>query len=380
MSDKYFVFESKYLGNQGDYWLKVRCENLAPSGHEYLFRFLSYSLSHFRSLVEAYSYDLAMGNVKGEPIPDGKDGLYHAAKEIHPLFENRIAARGLILRSIIEYARHINRALEVLLALSAGPISSVFEQEKTSWSTESGTKQRPHRGSVYSLFNTQDRIRTAITALLDESTPTLSSMQKKDREAVYTALFSQGGGLDEMSLKIELMHSPSRKSEQLQAWADSLPGNYRISINRLLEFISGDYHSKWMPVLNSAQDEEASSVFLAYKVHTLEDILEMELYDMLRESTRIGRCKACGRFFVIDSENAEYCTIEENGKNCLRTYREGVTKDMYWKAYKTHNQRLSRGRCTEEEFRAWKAEASAAREDVLQRRITMAEYEMILKK
>ena len=162
-----------------------------------------YSLSHFRSLVEAYSYDLAMGNVKGEPIQDGKDGLYHAAKEIHPLFENRIAARGLILRSIIEYARHINRALEVLLALSAGPISSVFEQEKTSWSTESGTKQRPHRGSVYSLFNTQDRIRTAITALLDESTPTLSSMQKKDREAVYTALFGQDKRHDEIPLTIK---------------------------------------------------------------------------------------------------------------------------------------------------------------------------------
>ena len=371
MSDMYFVFENKYFGNQG---YMVRYEELAPSGHEPLFRFLFYDLITFRSLVVDYTCRLVVEGMEGEP--DEEDRLYREAENIHSFFKNRKNARELILRSILECAQEMDSVQDAINALSVSP---AFSQEEHYWTMEAENNHL-YRGSIYSLQKTQDRILTTITALLDESVPVLSTMTKEDREAVYTALFGQDKRHDEIPLTIGLMHSTSRKAELLQAWADSLPKKHRRSIDRLKGFISDDFHSRWMHVLNSVRDEEAPSVILAYKVHTLEDILEMELYDMLRENTRIGRCKECGRFFVIDPENLEFCTIEEDGKNCLRTYRESVTKDMYLKAYKTHNQRLSRGRCTREEFNDWKAEASAAREKVLQRCISMADYQKILKK
>ena len=368
MSDKYFDFESdlydRYQGNSSH---MVRCEELAPSGHELLFRFLSYDLSPFDFLVQGYTFDLLEGNIEGEPRLDGEDGLYREAEKIHPFFKNREHARGLILRTILEWASDQDLVQKAMDALSASPS---FEQEKQYWAGQVSYC----RGSVSTLRDIQYKIRTAIITLLDESASFLSSMTKEAREAVYTALYSGGKGPEKVSMTIELDFSPSPKVRHLQE-TNSFSGIYYIN-----ELFSENPPAKLIPILDSLRDEKASSVSLTYKVQTLEDILYMELYDMLREGTRIARCKACGRFFVIDAENADYCTIEEDGKSCLRTYREGVTKEMYWKAYKTHNQRLSRGRCTEEEFRAWKAEASAAREDVLQRRITMAEYEMILKK
>ncbi len=381
MSDRFFDFGNR-LYNDGDgvYRHMVRCDELAPSGHEYFFRFLSYDLSGFRNLVEGYTQDLATGDAEGEPVPDGEDSLFRAARDIHPLFGNKDDARSFIIKSIIEYARSIKRLPTVMQSLTSGQGTVLKPAEAGAFIAEAGTTVHPYRGSIYFLIEAQAKFRRAVTVLLDESVSLLSPMTRAGREAVYAAFFGRGEGYDGMSVTIGLSLSPSPQAKRLQAWLDFAPGGLGKAENMLREALYHDSRPEWTSVLDEIGNDELPSILLTYRVNSLEDVLDTELFDMLRDGTKIGRCRTCGRFFAFDQENVEYCTIEEDGKNCLRTYRETLTKGLYWKAYKTHNQRLSRGRCTEEEFRAWKAEASAARDMLLCREISLKEYKEILKK
>ena len=372
--DRIFDFGIRLDSEMEAYQHTVRCDELAPSGHEYLFRFLSCELGTFRELAEQYMHDLVAGNCSGEPVPDGKDGLYRAAKAIHPLFKNRDDARGLILRSILECARAAHSLPEVLVALSA---SSAFKRERDYWTDETKTPEDPRRGSVYSLQKAQDRINMMITILFDES-GILSARTPAEREAIYAAFFARPGDSEKISVTTGMSISPSPLARFLQAWSDFLPEGAESAAQDLEQAGSDGISPRWLSLLDTVEDRTIPSILLKYSVQTLEDIFDTELYEMIENHTKISRCETCGRFFVIEPENAEYCTIDENGMNCLRTYREGVTKEMYLRAYKTHNQRLSRGRATEMEFRAWKAEALKAREDVLLRKISMAEYNTIL--
>lgn len=381
MPDSFFDFGIRtYADSERPYRHRVRCSELAPSGHEYLFRFLSYDLMPFRSLVEGFTDGLVSHKIEGENVLTELDSLYLAAEGIHPLFMNKDDAKNLILRSIIEYARSIRRLPEVSDTLIKALGLHPFSREMHDWLEEAGSTVHPKKGSVFSLLDAQERIRSAVTLLLDESVNILSPMTREGREAVYAAFFEHGARSKEMTVTIGMSLSPSHKAKNLQGRAGISPRNSKEAADILGGIRTGDDRPQWTFVLNDVQDETAPSIILTYKVQTLEDIFDTELFDMLRDGVRVGRCKTCGRFFTFDPENTEYCTIEEDGQNCLRTYREGVTKEMYLKAYKTHNQRLSRKRCSRKEFQNWKAEASAAREAVLERRISMEEYQKILKK
>ena len=308
------------------------------------------------------------------------DKLYLAAKGIHPLFKNKDDARSLIMGSIIEYARSIRRLPVVSDTLIKVLGLHPFSREMHDRLEEAGSTKHPKKGSVFSLLDEQERIRRVVTLLLDESVIILSPMTREGREAVYAAFFEHGERSEEMTVMIGISLSPSHKAKNLQGRAGIWPRNSKEAADTLGEIHAGDDRPQWTFALDDVRDETIPSVILTYKVRTLEDIFDTERFEMLRDGVRVGRCRTCGRFFVFEPENTEYCTIEEDGQNCLRTYREGVTKEMYLKAYKTHNQRLSRGRCTRKEFRNWKAEASKAREAVLERRISMEEYQEILKK
>ena len=381
MPDCFFDFGIRTpIDSDGTYRHRVRCDSLAPSGHEYLFRFLSYDLMPFRSLVEEFTDGLVSHKIEGENILTELGSLYLAAEGIHPLFMNKDDAKNLILKSIIEYARSIHRLPEISDTLISVLGLHPFNRELHGWLEEAGSTKHPKKGSVFSLLDEQERIRRAVTLLLDESVNILSPMTREGREAVYAAFFEHGTRNEEMSVTIGMYLSPSPKAMNLRGRAGISPRNSKEAADTLGDIRADDDRPQWTVTLDDVRDETVPSIILTYKVQTLEDIFDTELFDMLRDGMRVGRCKTCGRFFVFDPENTEYCTIEKDGKNCLRTYREGVTREMYLKAYKTHNQRLSRGRCTRKEFQNWKAEASKAREAVLERRISMEEYQEILKK
>lgn len=112
---------------------------------------------------------------------------------------------------------------------------------------------------------------------------------------------------------------------------------------------------------------------------------------MTREDVRIKRCKNCGRYFILEKGNLEYCDriaasetkpCNEIGKS--RTYEQRITGGssamaLYRKAYKTHFARIRSGNMTREEFDRWKAEAADKRRLAESGKLDFDEYATWLK-
>lgn len=128
-----------------------------------------------------------------------------------------------------------------------------------------------------------------------------------------------------------------------------------------------------------------------YIAETLEALLKLEVYSMTREDVRIKRCKNCGRYFILEKGNLEYCDriaagetkpCNEIGKS--RTYEQRITGGssamaLYRKAYKTHFARIRSGNMTREEFDRWKAEAADQRRLAESGKLDFDEYATWLK-
>ena len=145
-------------------------------------------------------------------------------------------------------------------------------------------------------------------------------------------------------------------------------------------------------LINDAANMIGDCEIHTYVLDTLEDLLKYEVYGMTMAEKRIKRCKNCGRYFVVDKSNMEYCDriaagetkpCSEIGKS--RTYEQKIAKGgtamaLYRKAYKTHFARIRSGTMTREEFDAWKDEATAKRQDVETGTLDMDDYATWLKK
>jgi len=119
--------------------------------------------------------------------------------------------------------------------------------------------------------------------------------------------------------------------------------------------------------------------------HSLEDILTFLLQSYIERGVVFKSCKHCGRFFVAEHGNADYCErpVDDAGKTCrdigsLRLYREKQRQDpvvsVYNRAYKTHYARIKYKTMTREEFQAWGEEARAFRDEVLAGQRTLEEF------
>jgi len=113
---------------------------------------------------------------------------------------------------------------------------------------------------------------------------------------------------------------------------------------------------------------------------------------MTQADMRIKRCKNCGRYFIVDKGNVEYCDRIAAGetKPCneigkVRTYEQKIAKGgsamaLYRKAYKTHFARIRTGAMTKEQFDVWKDEATVKRLLVESGDMSLDEYAVWLKK
>ena len=65
---------------------------------------------------------------------------------------------------------------------------------------------------------------------------------------------------------------------------------------------------------------------------------------------------------------------------CRAEYFKKKVREMYLKAYKTHNQRYNRGTCTKEQILEWESEAKEAGKKLIASEISMDEYLRVLKR
>ena len=172
-----------------------------------------------------------------------------------------------------------------------------------------------------------------------------------------------------------------------EALDSSLPGALE---NRLAKYFAGKSDDRF----------EFAQVHLAYRhnfpsapgfilpvlmARSLEDILTFLLQNYIERGVVFKSCKHCGRFFVSEHGNADYCErpTENPGKTCrdigsLRAYREKQRQDpvvsAYNRAYKTHYARIKYKTMTREEFLAWGEQARVFRDQVLAGERSLEEF------
>jgi hypothetical protein len=132
--------------------------------------------------------------------------------------------------------------------------------------------------------------------------------------------------------------------------------------------------------------------YKTYITENLEDILKLEVCEMAQSGIRIKRCKNCGRYFILEKGNMEYCDRIAPGetKPCseigkARTYEKRVADDnglmaLYRKSYKTHYARILAEKISKKDFEKWKKEALKKRDSVKSGKLGLEEYSLWLKK
>lgn len=133
-------------------------------------------------------------------------------------------------------------------------------------------------------------------------------------------------------------------------------------------------------------------IYEKYEINSLKELLYLEVMSMIQSETMIRKCKNCGRYFVVNHHNTQYCNRKnESGKPCSivgprksfnNKMEDNDVWDMYKKAYNTHyHRRKGKGnkKMTAEEFSKWGKIAKEKYDQVVAGKLSKDEFQAWLK-
>jgi hypothetical protein len=381
--------------NNTDYVI-VKEEKMIPKTHEYLFRFLEADISRIETYAQSY-----LGCIDAEHPENSVTGdatiLQRMMEElfaIHPFFatvpanasaEINAAFAGYIKKQFLDNEELQIRLLSLLCTDQYLGVKNVEH-----W-LEMAPLMEDH---VFgSLFHLQKSISTWIFMTLDNTNPDLAKLSSKSRIGLYGLLYSG----EYMPILKSHMELNILRPQSFSGFGAGLDFDEKATF-AVYESISKMQSTPALPapdciqaLLTAAEQITEDCERRTYVTETLEDLLKLEVYGMAREDIRIKRCKNCGRYFILEKGNLEYCDRIAAGetKPCseigkTRTYEQRITGGnsamaLYRKAYKTHFARIKSGSMTREEFDLWKAEATEKRKLAESSKLDFNEYAAWLK-
>jgi hypothetical protein len=136
--------------------------------------------------------------------------------------------------------------------------------------------------------------------------------------------------------------------------------------------------------------ENEPAFYEEYEVHTLYQLLFLELEQIIKNGTIVKRCRQCNRYFITANKNVEYCDNIAEGETLpcseigstrafLKKLDEDPALKYYNRAYKTHYARKVNGLMKPEQFEVWRDDAKAKLEAVRSGDLDLGEYERWLK-
>lgn len=349
----------------------VREEQMIPKTHEYLFHFLDADLSRLEAYGRAYLSCLDSGAEADRGVAQR---MFEELFALHPFFRSCPAnAAALMNQSFADYigSRWEDEAQQEAAMAKVYVDQYLYGSELTEWLTGA---QRTGAGRIFErLYILQEQIRQWVFLVLDNTNSDLAKLSSAQRNALYSLL--HGNYLPLLETRVEKSMRQTYSVRALSAKLD-FQEDFWDSVNLGLAQMHKDATATPESVLELIQalgqvteDCECHT----YITDTLDDLLKFEVYGMTQADMRIKRCKYCGRYFIVDKGNVEYCDPIAAGetKPCseigkMRTYEKkiakgGSTMALYRKAYKTHFARIRTGTMTREQFDAWKEEATAKR-------------------
>ena len=129
--------------------------------------------------------------------------------------------------------------------------------------------------------------------------------------------------------------------------------------------------------------EEYESV----ECESIEQALELEFLQLLKNESNIRQCKRCGKYFIMKGNyDTNYCDriAEGETRNCQdiaaqENYKKKMADNaaipLYQKYYKRYAARVRSRQIKEPDFKKWKYEAMTKRNECTDKKITVEEYE-----
>lgn len=123
-----------------------------------------------------------------------------------------------------------------------------------------------------------------------------------------------------------------------------------------------------------------------YEFRALHEILELEFTKMLEQDIRFRKCKRCGKYFIMKGNyDTNYCdrVAEGQTRSCQdlaaqENYKakaaENPALPIYSKYYKRYAARVRSRQIKEADFKKWKFQALAKRDECSDGKITVEEY------
>ena len=132
--------------------------------------------------------------------------------------------------------------------------------------------------------------------------------------------------------------------------------------------LTEDMSSFFSTAQKSARKNKTSVPYITYQVNSLEELFYVQIQGLLQSPRFVRKCKYCGRYFLTERSNIDYCqrVANEELQTCSeigpgRRYLEASSKDealsAYYKTYKRMYARLHRGSMEQGVFDAWREEA-----------------------
>ncbi len=130
-----------------------------------------------------------------------------------------------------------------------------------------------------------------------------------------------------------------------------------------------------------------SFMSIQYDVSTAAEMLELEFTKMLEENIRFRKCKRCGKYFIMKGNyDTNYCDRIADGstRTCqelaaIENYKTKTADNkaiaLYNKYYKRYSARVKVRQIKEGDFKAWKYQALTKRNECIDGKITVEEYE-----
>ena len=362
--------------SSGADYVELPEEEIVPVTHEYLFNALDADLNRLEAYTQNYMACLNNGTDPDKAI---MQRIREELSSLHPFYRACPANATVTINKA--FASFIKRKYPESAEAQETAMAKVLEtkylyQVDVAYWLDNAVISPV--GQIFAeLFRMQEDIRRWAFIVLDNTNPDLAKLTSIQRNGLYSLVYGNA--------YTPLLETKVQKSTQLPYNVRLLGINMDFDEEYEQAVLQGFQQMQDNPnttpecvkdLIQNAADMTGDCEIHTYVLETLEDLLKYEVYGMIQAEKRIKRCKNCGRYFVIDKGNVEYCDriaagetkpCSEIGKS--RTYEQKIAKGgtamaLYRKAYKTHFARIRSGTMTREEFDTWKNEATAKRQEV----------------
>ena len=247
------------------------------------------------------------------------------------------------------------------------------------------TKPGRDAHTIDALIECQSRTKRKVVLLLDDSNPEYAEAPMSIRSVLYGLIDGDMHDEPEIANATARYILPSSSSLKTLSAVLTFDEQAAISFYKSIDdFVNTGVLPESLKTVIDSADQKTEEGYTEYETEYLEDVLNLEIFLMLRDGTRVKKCETCGRYFPVTAENNRFCDIPDtDGTSCLsravkKEFEEDV-KQIYTRAYRTHFARIKSGKETKESLDEWRKNAIAMQERVYRYTMTLEEYRNALK-